>query len=158
MEGNGNQGELPAAPPAMLGGPLLTTASFLPDSTQGTEGKRRGVLFVGFSLRQEMLPLNPHEENEVTSQSCKPPSLQQEIDELTLAEYLQMPGPVQRAFHLLAHLIFTTSLEVVSGFMPILQMKILRNSDSRPLAQSPKAGKKWSQRLNPGSPSSEFEL
>lgn len=63
----------------------------------------------------------------------------------------QMPGPVQRAFHLLAHLIFTTSLEVGSGFMPVLQMKILRNSDSWPLVQSPKADKKRSQGLNPGS-------
>lgn len=63
----GTRGELPAALPAMLGGPLLTTASFLPDSsTQGTKGKRSGVLFVGFSLRQETLPLNPLEENEVT--------------------------------------------------------------------------------------------
>lgn len=62
----GTRGELPAAPPAMLGGLLLTTASFLPDSTQGTKGKRSGVLFVGFSLRQETLPLNPLEENEVT--------------------------------------------------------------------------------------------
>lgn len=69
-----------------------------------------------------------------------------------------MPGPVQTAFYLLAHFIFTTSLEVGSGFMLILQMKILRNSDSRPLAQSPKAGKKRSQGLNPGSPSSEVEL
>lgn len=62
----GTRGELPAAPPAMLGGLLLTTASFLPDSTQGTKSKRSGVLFVGFSLRQETLPLNPLEENEVT--------------------------------------------------------------------------------------------
>lgn len=62
----GTRGELPAALPAMLGGPLLTTASFLPESTQETKGKKSGVLFVGFSLRQETLPLNPLEENEVT--------------------------------------------------------------------------------------------
>lgn len=62
----GTRGELPAALPAMLGGPLLTTASFLPDSPQETKGKKSGVLFVGFSLRQETLPLNPLEENEVT--------------------------------------------------------------------------------------------